>query len=80
MKTVKIQTIQAMRNEITEYKKSLLKAIESGSVLPTVNIQNILEKYIVKSSKELRPYMSLAQARRMSRNTLTVNMKDVMKD
>jgi len=78
MRTVNTETIIEMRKELVDFKRSLLKAIETGSTLPTVNAQDILEKYIAKSTKELRPYMSLAQSRRMSRNTLTVNMEDII--
>ena len=78
MKTVNTQTIVEMRNELARFKQALLTAIETGSEMPKHNSKDILEKYILKSTKELRPYMSLAQARRMSRNTLTVNMEDVI--
>jgi len=78
MRTVNTETIVAMRTELVNFKRALLKALETGSELPTVNAQMILEKYIAKSAKELRPFMSLAQSRRMSRNTLTVNMEDII--
>jgi len=78
MKTVNTQTIIEMRNELARFKQALLNAIETGSEMPKHNSKDILEKYILKSTKELRPYMSLAQARRMSRNTLTVNMEDII--
>jgi len=78
MRRVNTKTIIEMRKELVDFKRRLLKALETGSALPAVNAQDILEKYIAKSAKELRPYMSLAQSRRMSRNTLTVNMEDII--
>jgi hypothetical protein len=79
MRTVNTETIIEMRTELVDFKRSLLKALETGSALPTVNAKDILEKYIVKSTKELVQYMSLAQSRRMSRDTLTANMEDIIK-
>jgi ribosome-binding protein aMBF1 (putative translation factor) len=79
MRTVSMDTIISMRAELVNFKKALINSLENGTNLPMINSKDILEKYIKISVLELRPYMSLAQARKMSRNTLSINMEEILK-
>ena len=78
MKTVKMETIVAMRNEVAKFKMSLFKALENGTAMPTVDSNMILEKYITQSVNDLKQKMSLPRAKKISREILTDNMLDVL--
>ena len=77
---VKIEIIHDMRNELNAYKEKLLDAITNDKIMPSINTDIILKKYIALATSDLKRTMPLVTAKRLAKNILTKNMEDILNE
>ena len=78
MRTVSIEAMTALRNEINEHKEKLLYSVTHGFPLPSTNTEKILNKHIDLSVQELKESMPTRVAKKIAKNSLRTVLEDCL--
>jgi len=77
--TINPEITNDFKNEIETFAKTLLFTIETGGKLPKHNTQDILKKYIQRSTIELKKHhVPHNRAKALSKQTLEDVLKEIM--